>query len=520
MHPTSGAATERAPSEGARSATRNELICLAVIVLAAAVIRIPQGVSQSLFGDELWAYVSATQSDLSGALDGVRGGEELTPPLFTLLSWTSARLGDPTVLIRLPSMLAGIALIPTIFELGRRAFDSRVGLVAALIATLNPFLIWYSVEARAYSLVALLVALSTLSLLIALEHRELRWWAAYAFFTCAAMYTHYTALFVLVAQLLWVALAERSALKAALASNALAVLVFLPWVPGLREDLDSPFRQSIGFLAPFDFDNVVRFTASWAFGPSVGFHPASLRSFWGTAGILLLAAGFVVAGLALAERYRQTRRLPLLESPRGRYLLLFAMLAVATPVGVAIASAVGDDIFLPRNLIASSPGLTVVMAAVLVGGASPLRWVAVTTVVATFSLGAARSFEARWERPQFEAMAAYLDRNAEPGAVVVSLPGLGVGGEPGGSIPPSRSITIYSGEPHEWAHTVNAGSIPQIRRASRGTSLFLAGDTNSVGLARGALGLDGVEPVAQVDYDGVVPTTILKFDDPGRRMAG
>ncbi len=185
MHPTSGAATERAPSEGARSATRNELICLAVIVLAAAVIRIPQGVSQSLFGDELWAYVSATQSDLSGALDGVRGGEELTPPLFTLLSWTSARLGDPTVLIRLPSVLAGIALIPTIFELGRRAFDSRVGLVAALIATLNPFLIWYSVEARAYSLVALLVALSTLRLLIALEHRELRWWAAYAFFTCA-----------------------------------------------------------------------------------------------------------------------------------------------------------------------------------------------------------------------------------------------------------------------------------------------------------------------------------------------
>ncbi len=132
--------------------SRNELIALAVIVAAAAAIRIVQGSTQSLFGDEFWTYVGATRHDLSGVLDWVRSDQEITPPLVTILSWASVKLGDPTVMVRLPSMLAGIALIPVLFELGRRTFGPRVGLIAALLATLNPYLIWYSVEARAYSL--------------------------------------------------------------------------------------------------------------------------------------------------------------------------------------------------------------------------------------------------------------------------------------------------------------------------------------------------------------------------------
>ena len=498
--------------------SRNELIALAVIVAAAAAIRIVQGSTQSLFGDEFWTYVGATRHDLSGVLDWVRSDQEITPPLVTILSWASVKLGDPTVMVRLPSMLAGIALIPVLFELGRRTFGPRVGLIAALLATLNPYLIWYSVEARAYSLALLLVALSTLSLLIAMERRGVWWWAAYAVFSCAAMYTHYTAAFALLAQFVWVALVDRSALKAALIANAVAALAFLPWVPALLDDFDSPTQKSLEFLAPFTFDNVVSFTAAWAFGLPSGF-----RAFWGTAGELMLALGFAVALVALAQRSRQAGRLPVLMSPRGRYLLLFVMLAMAAPVGAAVTSIVGNSMFLPRNLVTSAAGLSMVMAIVLASGARPLRWVALALVAGTLAAGTVMTFEARWQRPQFEEMAAFIDGSAGSHDVVVSLPGLRTGGPPPPGFPPAQALTVYSEEPHAWFLSIQPDDLPAILEAAQGHRLILAGDVYSVGLARTALGLEGTEPSTRVDYDSVVPTIIEVYERPmpdGSGMAG
>ncbi|MFN8152318.1 MAG: glycosyltransferase family 39 protein [Solirubrobacterales bacterium] len=496
-------------AEGARPASRNELICLALVVALAAAIRLVQGFSASLFGDELWTYVGATHGDLSGVFDWVRSDEEITPPLFTVLAWASAKLGDATVMIRLPSMLAGVALIPTIFEIGRRTLGPRVGLLAALLATLNPFLIWYSVEARAYSLVLLLVTLSTLSLLIAVERRETRWWVAYAALTCAAMYTHYTALYVLFAQLVWVALLERPALKAAVVANACAVLAFLPWLPGFTEDLDSPTRGIIGVIAPFSLENFLGFTASAAFG-----HQSTFRGFWGTGGALLLAAGFAVAAVALAQRYLKTRRIAMLEEPQRRYLILFAMLALAAPLGVALASIVGDDMFTPRNLITSAAGFALVAAAILASGSKPLRWIAAGIVVAMLCVGTVRTFDAKWQRPQFEEMAQYLDENAAPDDVVVSVPGIGYLEPPedGPLLPPTQSISIHSDSPHAWFYSVSGDSVAEILDASADAPIFLAGDPYSVGLARAALGLEDVQPTSQTDFEGLVPMTIQEYE--------
>ena len=495
--------------EEPRAATRNELIALAAIVVVASAIRIVQGTTQSLFGDEFWTYVGATHGDLSGVLDWVRSDEEITPPLVTILSWASVKLGDPTVLVRLPSMLAGIALIPVLFELGRRTLGPRVGLIAALLATLNPYLIWYSVEARAYSLALLLVALSTLSLLIALERRDVWAWVAYGAFSCAAMYTHYTAAFVLLAQFVWVPLVDRSALKPALIANAVAALAFLPWVPALLDDFDSPTQKSLEFLAPFTLDNVVSFTAAWAFGL-----PSSFGDFWGTAGALMLALGFAVALVALVQRHRRAGRLPVLESPRGRYVLLFVMLALAAPIGAAVTSIVGNSMFLPRNLVTSAAGLSLVMAIVLASGARPLRWVALVLVAGTLAVGTVMTFETRWQRPQFAEMAAFIDDNAGPDDVVVSLPGLRTGGPPPPSYPPAQALTAYSDEPHAWFLSIQPDDLPAILEAAEGHRLILAGDVYSVGLARTSLGLDGIEPSAQVDYDSVVPTTIEVYERP------
>ena len=59
-------------------------------------------------------------------------------------------------------MLAGTLLIPLLYALGRDLWDRRTGLVAALLGTVAPFLIWYSQEARMYGLFLLIEAVRQL----------------------------------------------------------------------------------------------------------------------------------------------------------------------------------------------------------------------------------------------------------------------------------------------------------------------------------------------------------------------
>ena len=70
--------------------------------------------------------------------------------------------------------------------------------------------------------------------------------------SCAAVYTHYTAVFVLGAQLLWLLWAHPEARRPALLANLGAALAFLPWISGLIADLNSPTTKILGALQPFD----------------------------------------------------------------------------------------------------------------------------------------------------------------------------------------------------------------------------------------------------------------------------
>ena len=74
--------------------------------------------------------------------------------------------------LRSLSALAGVATIPVAFLLGRELRGRRAGLIAAALVAVNPMLIWYSQEARAYALLVLFCALSLLYCVRALRVGE------------------------------------------------------------------------------------------------------------------------------------------------------------------------------------------------------------------------------------------------------------------------------------------------------------------------------------------------------------
>lgn len=471
---------------------------IVAITLLGAALRISQ-LDQSLYADELWSYVGATSPSLGGMLDFVRSDAEITPPLYTALAWASAKLGgEPETMIRLPVLIAGIATIPLTYLIGLRTLGRGVGLAAAALVALSPLLAFYSVEARAYALAVALVALSTLFMLIALERRTVGPWAAYAVCACAAMYAHYTSVYVLAAQFAWLLFFHPEARRAALLSSAAAALAFLPWLPGVLEDFGSPSQGNIGSLTPFTAGSFVDYGAATAFG-----HPArGLGSFLGLPIEIALAAGLALAAygaLAAAREWRPGR-------DGRRWIILFAMAAIAAPVGIAAASALGDDMYVPRNLASSWPAWALLLAALLTVGAGWVRAAALTLVLGAFAYGAIETTRDHWQRPAVQEAAEYVQASAGDGDVVLDAVGYSTAG--GEDLPIARTFEIaYEGEIEPTA-AVAPEEVRAAAAAAAGGRLIVVGSPFTLAAVREAAGLGDSALESARTFDGLLETRV------------
>lgn len=142
------------------NSTRRPWPALALTLLALA-IRLYHLTYHSLWFDEAmsvhWARSSVPRI-LEVSMNLV---EDRLPPLYYLLLhyWRSL-FGDGEVAVRLLSVLLGTLLVPLVYRLSVELFDGqRIAVLAAALTTFNPFLVWYSQEARMYALAALLATL-------------------------------------------------------------------------------------------------------------------------------------------------------------------------------------------------------------------------------------------------------------------------------------------------------------------------------------------------------------------------
>ena len=232
-------------------------LALLLIGLAAA-WRLLDLDARCLWFDEAFSW-QLTRFPWAEMIDRAR--MDVHPPLYYvgLKLWTGA-FGDSVFAMRLLSVawfcvaLAGAYLLCGEVDRGRAVDGTTMGgsgepgLVSMLFLASSPFLFRYSQEARMYTQMAALTLLSTWLLLRAMRER-LRpawWWTAYGVSAAALAYTHNFGLFTLAAQgclaagSLLVSSRERGlrpwrdpTARWALATAALTVALYLPWVPTL-----------------------------------------------------------------------------------------------------------------------------------------------------------------------------------------------------------------------------------------------------------------------------------------------
>jgi hypothetical protein len=362
---------------------RRERLVLAACVVVAAALRFTRIGHQSFWLDESYT-VDLVQRPFGDMLSGVASTES-TPPLYYALAWLWEKVfGHGEAGLRSLSALFGTLTVPVAWRAAREWFDSpRAGLIAAALVAVNPFFVWYSQEARSYSLLVLMAALS----LLFLGRRAYAWWAITA---ALALLTHYFAAFLLVPEALWLlwSARERAAWLAVGAVGAVGAAL----VPLAVHQRDLGHTS---FIA--DLSLRIRLTDL----------PKKLvTGELGTPTPLIgpLAGLIAVAAIVYALRARP-----------GRVLVAMAAAAALLPL---LLAAVGADYLLPRNLIAVYVPVVLVVAAGLAGriglvGAGVICAVALVVNIEVMS-------DVKLQRDDWRGAAKALGRATETRVVIVT----------------------------------------------------------------------------------------------------
>lgn len=210
---------------------------------------------QSLWRDEVDA-IRFAQFPLPDLLRTFVTPGQNGPLYFLLLRPWLALAGQSEFALRFLSLFFGVLAVPLTYRLARALFSplnqaerNWTSLLAALLTTTSPYLVWYGQEGKMYSLVVTLALISIHCYLAALRQGRWRHWLAYVAATTAAFYVHLIAALLIPAQMLIFALGSwnyRARWKPWVASLAALTLPYLPllaWqLPALLQVVDTGYR--------------------------------------------------------------------------------------------------------------------------------------------------------------------------------------------------------------------------------------------------------------------------------------
>lgn len=394
--------------EAIREALRARSLSFWIVVgltVIAAGLRFATLGAQAYHHDEIVTASRVLRGDFVHAMEAV-GFSESAPPLYYALAWVWTQLtGTGEFGLRSLSAVAGVATVPVAYLLGTELRDRRAGIVAAALVAVNPMLLWYSQEARGYSLLALLTAVAALYFVRALDHGRRRDFTGWGIVSALALATHYFAIFPIALEAAWL-LRRRG--RASLAGLWVVLLAGLALAPLLVHQVSLGHAEWIGgrSLGHRLWEAGVTFVVGET-GDIVARPETVLPAI-----VPLLAIG---AGLLLLV-LRGERE----EQRAGGLMLAVAAVTVAVPVVLAVFVP-GKDYVISRNLL---PALVPLLATVAIG--MTLRraqrvGVFIAAVLVVYSLGFSiwASLSPGLQRPNWDSVAARLGEPEAPRAMVL-----------------------------------------------------------------------------------------------------
>jgi uncharacterized membrane protein len=371
----------------------------------------------SLWVDEL-ASLQVASVPFALIPEAALRGNAFEPPIyFWLLHASMAMFGTSEAALRALSVLAGVLTVPLVWLLVRElSEDKRSASFAALLLALNPLHLWYSQEARPYSLMLLFAAASLLCLCLAMRGRGALW-AGYTVFGALAILTHLTGIVVPVIGAGLVLLQER---RAGLAGKFVAFsagmgMLILPFLLALANSIEpgstgSPPRALTGLEAPY---SVFTYLAGYSLGPSV----REIQNFGWQVAVERHPVQTLIAGVSLAVIL-----VLVLRVPRASMMPLGILLIVPLAVPI-LGSAATSKAFNVRYTLPALIGFVGLMG-VAVAALRPRARGATFAALLAVSLWADAQwfFLPRYGKEDSRAAVGCLAERGLPGATVAVAP--------------------------------------------------------------------------------------------------
>lgn len=279
---------------------------------------------------------------------------DVHPPLYYLLLhyWTQL-FGASALAARSMSMALSIITVVVGYKIVQKVSTKRAARLAGVFLALAPFLVRYSQEARMYGVLGVFLIVGTWLLLKIVERPKNAWlWLGYILAMTAGFYTHYFALFALMAQ--WLFLLTLGPVKnwkigktlwlspAWWGSNIAIVLLYIPWIPNFIAQFTR--GQGIGWIPkttiytlPSGIWQFFTYTDARAL-PSVVYFALPL--------IVLAASAYILIG----DKE---------EGSRGkRLVVLYALLPIILTIAVSLKKPIYQD----RYLAFAAVGIYMIIA--------------------------------------------------------------------------------------------------------------------------------------------------------------
>lgn len=331
-----------------------------------------------------------------------REDSQHVPLYFVAARMWAGLFGSSIASVRSLSGVFGLLLLPGVFLLGRELFSGRrAARLATLLVALSPYHVFYSREARPYSLLAAMAAWSSF-LLLRSHRRGGAWnWALYTVSVVAGLYTHLFFSLVLLAHVLWLVAESvggdveprraRRTRPRFVAAALVGGLAILPWIVVLVGNLTTAGERLAWMEAS---SNRLHLVGMWAFNYSsafldVGDVGAFARGLDSTVVLVYIGRGIVLilAGCALVHIARS--RIDLGSRVLVLALILLPFVALAAPDLLLGETRSG---YAPRHLGVSFLGLELALAAFLAWFVSQRGWRRRLSSLVTLGLLAGSAF--------------------------------------------------------------------------------------------------------------------------------
>jgi len=296
--------------------------------------------TESLWRDEAFSWAMATQG--LGILPLT--ARDFNPPLYYLLLYSWMQIaGSSEAAMRSLSIVffTGTLYVSWRFMIDLLGVPARRAALYLILFAINPMLSYYAVEARMYSLLALLAAASYYAYLA-------RRPALYVLSTTAALYTHYFMFLVIACQVLGSVLTGGfTELRRRVVLLAAPLMLLAPWVLAtmwLKEDYGSEF-----WVEPLAWKFAVHLVTSIYTGHDAVYGFLERPERW-----LFVLSLVPLVLWCLWTGYRWAERRTIVANT--------ALWALLPPVSIFILSFV-KPVFVPRYLIFSAVGLLLLFVA-------------------------------------------------------------------------------------------------------------------------------------------------------------